>query len=296
VPSSDRPLVITLCTSRKRIAPKILASALPRGTQETVSAAWIRALRKASPEATARHLYAGRAFRDAARAADFLDGELAVASAGLGFVKASCRIPSYDLTISRGGIRRKIRGRFDARQWWRTVCSGPYGTDLERALKARPLVLACLSRAYLPFVVDALKKLSRERLRIFGAGLQSVLPPVLAECLLPYDDRLESLSPGTRADFAQRALLHYATTIYGGSQMTLEHDKAAVSNALEKVKPRPRGPKRPSAGDAAIRDIIRRLLPSIGKRRSVMLRHLRSVEGIACEQSRFNRLFTEVVK
>ena len=287
--------MITLCTSRKRVTPKVLASTLPRGTQAVVSAAWIRAIKEAAPEERAERLYAGRAFREATRAAQVLNGELAVASAGLGFIKVDSCIPSYDLTISRGGIRHKIVGPFDAKRWWRVVSSGPYAIDLERALKARPLVLACLSRAYVPFIVDALEKLPRERLRIFGAGLRSVLPPVLAECLLPYDDRLESVSPGTRADFAQRALLHYATTIYGGSKMTLEHDKAAVRTALEKVKAKPRGPKRPSVDDAAIRNVIKRLLPTIGKRRSVMLRHLRIEEGIACEQGRFNRLFSEVV-
>ena len=77
--------------------------------------------------------------------------------------------------------------------------------------------------------------------------------------------------------------------------MSTKQDKTAVRAALAKLPKPPRGPKRPSVDDATVRAVIKRLLPTIGRRRSVMLRHLRTVEGIACEQSRFNRLFSEVV-
>jgi hypothetical protein len=152
-----------------------------------------------------------------------------------------------------------------------------------------------LSRAYAPLIVSILKSARLGTLRIFGAGLEAVLPPTLKACVLPYDDRLAALTPGTRADFAQRALLHYVTSIYGESNMSLDEDKTAVRAALAKLPKPPRGPKRPSVDDASLRAVIKRLLPTIGRRRSVMLRHLRTVEGIACEQSRFNRLFSAVV-
>jgi hypothetical protein len=54
-------------------------------------------------------------------------------------------------------------------------------------------------------------------------------------------------------------------------------------------------PVRPSVDDDAIREWIQKLLPAVGPKRSAMLEHLRRVEGIACEQRRFGRLFSEVV-
>jgi hypothetical protein len=284
-----------LCTSRKRRPPQVSGSKLPRGAQSLVSAAWLRALRKAAPERSASDLYAGRAFATARRAAEFLGADLIVASAGLGIVRGDTVIPSYDLTLARGGIRSRVTGAFDLAAWWIVVSHGPYATELASQLRGRPLILVCLSRAYAPLIVSTLKSACPNTLRIFGAGLEAVLPLTLKTCLLPYDDRLAALTPGTRADFAQRALLHYVTSIYGESTMSLDQDKTAVRAALAKLPKPPRGPKRPSVDDATVRAVIKRLLPTIGRRRSVMLRHLRTVEGIACEQSRFNRLFSEVV-
>jgi hypothetical protein len=54
-------------------------------------------------------------------------------------------------------------------------------------------------------------------------------------------------------------------------------------------------PVRPSVDDDAIRELIQKLLPTVGPRRSPMLEHLRRVEGVACEQRRFARLFLEVL-
>jgi hypothetical protein len=134
-----------------------------------------------------------------------------------------------------------------------------------------------------------------DRLRIFGTSLERVLPAKLAACILPYDQRLEvATSAGTRSDFAQRALLHYVTDIWKAHPTRLDDDLIAVRAAFA-TTPYPRAiPKRAAAEDDAIRSIIIRLLPSIGRRRSPMLRHLRDVEGVACEQSRFARLFAEV--
>ena len=293
---SGRPLVITPCSSRKRQQPSIRAAALPRGTQQELCEAWLCALRGVSPERRAEDVYAGRAFGLAKLAATVLGADFAIASAGLGMVMANTLIPSYDLTISRGGLRANLRGTFDSAAWWQEISKGPYATDPRVELRNRPLVLVCLSRAYAPLIEDVLESVPPDKLRIFGAGLDYVLPTSLKACVLPYDLRLDAGIPGTRGDFAQRALLHYVKVIHGVDTMPIDEEKSAVLAELAKAPKLKPPPKRPRADDEAIRAVIARLLPTIGPRRSTMLRYLRDVEGLACEQGRFYSLFADVVK
>ncbi len=293
---SGRPLVITPCTSRKRQQPQIQAAGLPQGTQRELCDAWLRAVKNGTPERRAGDLYAGRAFSLAKQAADTLGADFAIASAGLGMVMAGTLIPSYDLTISRNGLRDSLLGGFDPVKWWQRISKGPYATDCRAALRDRPLVLACLSRAYAALVGHALEYVPPDRLRLFGAGLDLVLPTSLRACVLPYDQRLDTAMPGTRGDFAQRALLHYVKVIYGANTMPLDKEKQAVLASLADTSKPKAIPKRPRADDATIRALIVRLLPTIGPKRSVMLRHLRDIEGLACEQGRFYSLFEDVVK
>jgi hypothetical protein len=290
-----RPLVITPCTSRKRNPPRLLARDLPPGGQAQLSGAWLSLLEQAQPDRPAMDLYVGSAFVRAKKAASLVGADLAVISAGLGLVMGNTVIPSYNLTLSRGGVSTQVSGDFDSALWWDAISRGPYATDFVHALRHRPLVLVCLSRAYAPLVVTALRTVPRERLRIFGLGLEGVLPADLAECVLPYDTRLGvTVLRGTLADFAQRALFHYVSEIRSKPD-SLEDDRSAVIAAFDNVvKPAPL-PKRMSIDDASLREVIAELLPTVGHRRSAMLRYLRDAKGTACEQGRFARLFMEVV-
>jgi hypothetical protein len=117
----------------------------------------------------------------------------------------------------------------------------------------------------------------------------------LAPCVLPYDSRLAKASRGTRRDFAQRALLHYVSCIYKVDSPNLENDREAVQRAFQGIAlPQPR-PMRDKVEDEAIRRRIATLLPTVGARKIKMLQHLRFNDNVACEQSRFARLFDEVL-
>jgi hypothetical protein len=99
------------------------------------------------------------------------------------------------------------------------------------------------------------------------------------------------LVPGTKSDFAQRALVHFANHIAGGLA-DLAVDIAAVTRALAAAEPPPRIVRAP-ASDAELLKLIRtRLSPSASASR--LLRLLRDEDQIACEQSRFAKLFRQV--
>ena len=77
-------------------------------------------------------------------------------------------------------------------------------------------ILVALTRPYARMVGQSLSTLEPQalaRLRIFGASLASDLPACLHPALTPYDDRLNTVFPGTCADFPQRALLHFVRSV-----------------------------------------------------------------------------------
>ncbi|MBB4423890.1 hypothetical protein GGD66_002434 [Bradyrhizobium sp. CIR48] len=149
-----------------------------------------------------------------------------------------------------------------------------------------------LSRPYAEMVgaslADAPSKML-ERLRIFGTSLEAALPANLHAAIAPYDERLNAIFPGTRTDFAQRAMLHFARSVAIKPSKGREDDFAAVRSSLKTLK-LPRLVQRPRLTDEEILAVIkRRLRMQSGAAR--MLAALRHEEGVACEQSRFGRLY-----
>jgi AraC-like DNA-binding protein len=202
-------------------------------------------------------------------------------------VTAETVVPAYDVTVGAGGLQGS---EVDLAAWWRSVVGGPYSTAPRDDLADRPLVLACVASAYAPFFSDALGSVSPARLRIFGSGLARHLNGALSHAVMPYDDRLDVLVPGTRADFAQRALRHYLFNI--GPSTDAEGDKRRIEAALNGL-PKHRIRSGQSLGDDEIRASINQIAAETGMARTAMLRHFRDVLGIACEQSRFARLYEE---
>src|SRR3546814_20938097 len=117
------PLVITACTSRKRIAPAegMSAATLAVGSLATVSRAWAGRLRKAARVAPAWQLYCGRSFSEASGAARKLGSGLAIVSAGLGVVTGDGPVPTYSLTVAFGGDDTgpdRLSPRAGQTEWW----------------------------------------------------------------------------------------------------------------------------------------------------------------------------------
>ena len=162
----------------------------------------------------------------------------------------------------------------------------------------RGVVLIALTHPYARMLAsefDSLPDTAIGRLRILGLKLDSCLPTRLGPQVMPYDERLDSIMPGTRADFARRALMHFVT---GASAMLPDATAAAHQDWVRKSLSKnlaPKRPKRPRLSDEAIVDVIKRRLPKT-QRIGQLLRLLRHQDGIACEQARFTRLFQAAVE
>ncbi len=292
--------VVIPCASRKRwtVAPGLSARELPRGDQAAVAAEWASRLRRAATQGDAKSLYMGRGFSLGASAAAQAAVPLFVVSAGLGLVTGTRAVPSYGLTVGTrtdDAIGPRVAGGLDPRAWWRTVAGGPFSTRWDAVLATDGLVLVALSQAYAGLIAEDLRGLdpaSIRRLRIFGTGLEQVLPAALRPSIMPYDARLDALWPGTRTDFAQRALAHYAKAVAPSDDPA--EDAAAVSRTLQSHRA-PARIERPRAGDDVLIMAIRRHLRAtsgIGR----ILRRLREQDQIACEQRRFTRLYHAAVQ
>ena len=291
-------VVITTCSHRKSAKPPRAAtpSSLTRGNQTAVTAQWIAKVGEFPRCRSADTFYAGRAFGLAKEAANLSAARLYILSAGLGLVPASRLVPAYGLTVAAHhaqSISRKILGTFDPAEWFSSLLRTAYSDEWrDVAGRKSGRILLALSRPYAEMVGASLTNAPPkmlERLRIFGVSLEVALPATLHAAIAPYDERLNAIFPGTRTDFAQRAMLHFVRSVAQSPSKGREDDFAAVRSSLKGLK-LPPPVQRPRLTDEEILAVIkRRLRMQSGAAR--MLAALRHEEGVACEQSRFGRLY-----
>jgi len=292
------PAILVPCSSRKFVQPAVAATAvaLPKGAQAVVETAWARIAADLAADRPASELYGGRGFGLAKTAAALASADLYVVSAGLGLVHSERAIPSYGVTVSDRGdqaIARRVVGRFDPVSWWATVSGSGYSERLaEVTQRHRGLLLVALTAPYAAMIGAELASLPPKelaRLRLFGHGLAGTLPKSLARSVMPYDGRLDAALPGTRTDFAQRALLHFCQHVPVDGSLGAHRCAEAVQDHLAVyVAPTPR--VRPRRSDAEMIALIGGHLKStkgVGR----ILRLVRDSDGLACEQARFSRLY-----
>lgn len=302
----DGIVLFTTCTSRKRrpIPNALRASSLPEGTQESILNEWCKRLSKNPSVGRASEIYGGRAYREAAKASKEVSGYLWTISAGLGLVSEEANIPSYSLTIVDSGIddiKKKVCGeQFSPTKWWSDLTASQGSSDpIHRLIRDNPsyLFVMALSQAYGALIQQDLLCLPDDhlrRVRLIGMALKPILNARLQKLVMPYDARLDGpdgISTGTRSDFAQRAMRHFVTNIVNVCNSDDPQDHALLVNQALSGREYPQIPKRRRLSDHEITDAIIKNWQSAGGSSSKMLRIIRDVERIACEQGRFKELF-----
>lgn len=294
--------LIVGCTARKtKLAPESLrASTLAAGTQAEVAARWLSALARActiEEGSVAERLYDGRGFRRASRLASQLGVDLAVVSAGLGLVPSSRWIPAYDLTLARSSpdsILRRVAGRFNAAQWWDAIRESPFSSEMGQIAERPGRILVAVTQPYARLVGSWFERVPatiRIRLRLLGEGLEGVLPTSMHPQVVRYDRRLDAIARGTRLDAPIRAAEHFAQIVQGIPVQDADQDQRLVEASLAEITA-PAVVARVRLQDDALRDLIRVIRRHRSSAREA-LADLRIRHGVACESSRFQRLFME---
>jgi hypothetical protein len=249
-------------------------------------------------QCTAAELYKGRSISDAAATAKVLGGSLYIVSAGVGLIRSEERVPNYDLSVVPGSslaLTLEKRG-VHSRIWWSAIAGR---CTLSELAQGTTTTLVALPSTYVQMVHDDLACVSnsaRTRVRIFtSVAGQRETPPSLAACVMPYDDRLETVPgfEGTRADFPQRALRHFVEVL-GGHKLSLKKGREAVLGSLAHRRIRII-PKRRRATDDELRRLMRSKWKECGGSSTRLLRYLRDDAKVSCEQGRFRALWLTLV-
>ncbi len=296
--------VIVPCTSRKafKVPVESTAVSLPMLPQRGAETAWLKKLSSLSRTVRAVDLYSGRGMSLGREAAKLAGARLLIASAGLGIIDAEQMIAPYALTVATRGddaITSRVEGRFDPGEWWLAVANGPMARSFSKVFEGARSgrLLVALSHPYARMLADALATIpldARINLRLFGWRLDEVLPASLHPAIMPYDARLDTVLPGTRSDYPQRALLHFVReTCSTGLRGSSASDSSLVRDRLGRFEA-PKRIARPRASDDQILDWLGTALE---QDRSIarLLKLIRS-SGVACEQARFSRLYRVAFK
>ncbi len=300
--------IITSCSNRKRATASGVVGihSIPRDSTANVAKRWMKNVRAARHTKTATELYVGRGFAQAMECKALVCGRLFVVSAGLGLIEGDAQVPNYDLTISPSSSnieRRIIKGEFSCRTWWAEISKlGTQIRGISGLISAYPasLLFIALPRTYVNMVAEDLGSIGprlAEHIRLFSSeGARHLLPPALQPTLMPYDSRLDgpdSPLPGTKADFAQRAMHHFLKNIYPHLSNDPAQDARAVLRLLRRLRP-PVRPNRKRMSDPEVTAVMRKHFKKVDGQSSQMLIYLRQNLGIACEQKRFTKLFRDL--
>ncbi|MGN7610933.1 hypothetical protein ACQZV8_02495 [Magnetococcales bacterium HHB-1] len=307
--------VITTCSNRKRAKPckELQARSLANNDYKLVAEMWGRTVSTALSETKtallpASQLYCGRSFKEASTAAKKATGYFII-SAGLGVFPVTRSIPAYSLTISGqspDAVMTKFHQRIHPSQWWEALgVALKQPSPLAKLINGFPHAIVCMAlpSVYFSMVQKDLLMLpesQRMQLRIFGPTKVKTVPASLRSQIMPYDARFdgpESPNPGTKSDFAARAMRHFIEHIlpHSESKMDLDTHAMAVRQSLSSL-PYPAQLNRKKVSDQHIQQLIYEIWDEAEGRSGVALRILRDKRHIACEQSRFAKLFRMIKK
>ncbi len=297
------PILITNCTNKKRVKAdtELDAATLGQGSPYEVAQEWRTRVSETDERHRAGRLYCGRSFSESVVAANRLNAELWIVSAGMGLISNEDMVPAYNLSVSNTSSSpgAHMSGSWDSTLWWKDVNKiwSPK-RSIRTLLSDNPksLVIIALSGPYFHMVRADLQKIiptERDRVRLIVHPANRSALPALSGNIMPYDERLDgpdSSFRGTQNDFAARAANHFCSLLVKNRVQSINYHRELVAKSLSTFR-RPERVRRKQRTDT---EIVQLIILNWAEARGLsgrMLRILRDKETIACEQSRFRRLF-----
>lgn len=308
--------IVLSCTNRKRVT----SDSFPRlrdvlGDDVDLRVAnWVERVCVEPKLTEAMQLYAGEYWRAgldlATTASRYFRTQVWVLSAGLGLISATDRVPAYGATFASNHPDSVVSAGSscppsDARKAWWTALAAWHGpgqandvrTVTELALRdSSSAIVVCAGRHYVTAVgqdlQEAFMSIGRApRLMVYGSGVPELgLEPVWVSVPGRLRMRLGGSMASTGPRAAQATIEAYGPT----GHLDATRARTFVRSLSDSAAPLPRLDRK-RLDDQAIIDWIRSDFGAHpGATKSRALRRFRN-DDLACEQSRFGRLFDEAV-
>lgn len=291
---APRLTIVVTCSGRKSLPVRqsLRFRDVPPGTSAERARDWRTRLRLGGEQKPLSSLYQGEQWKESLRLVGVarrtgFEPRLLVASAGLGLQSAEATAPGYAATFALGNPDAVADTVDEAAAWWGQVAHFPPNVDLA-ALDDRTLLV--LSRNYaLPLAYDLI--------RLGATGSASVLVGGAAEvpgvARVPSDATLRSALGGTLSSLNQRMAIRLLELSDGPSDwLSVAHLRRWASWAADSRQREVFDRRR--SDDDEIKAWISATVAERSISATKALREHRS-QGYACEQSRFGRLYREVV-
>jgi hypothetical protein len=302
-------LIIASCSSKKRIKPANgLDESAPNAFDLNAFATkWVATVRGTKVTTNPNNMYAGVGFVAIRNAVEYLNADVKFLSAGMSLVDSNQNIPSYNLTINNNGGPTpfaKVDVSGNSNDWWNALNRAyGYQEPIYNAIKQHDgFVYIALPALYLEMVKPELVKVVNEfphKIRIISSTKIKV-GDALAKVTIRYDQRLNKLEngpSGANASFSQRALLHFSRVIKDNhaEYFSASEQQGLVDNYFKNIDER-KITKRAKISEEELVNHVQKALHKKLIPRSKLLENLRQIDGIACEQSRFYRVYDQVTK
>lgn len=301
-------VVVTNCTDRKTGTPTVRMRDLPFSTEVEARAAewWARLASAGGERNAAEATYAGahwaviRQLRDAGAAQGWTVSTWVV-SAGYGLITAATPIVSYSATFATGHADSVGKSLSDVRRWWGAVSRLSIGSEhAPRSLEAlaasepRSVLLLVASGQYVRAVREDLARavsVAQGRTKVIVVSERSLLgDEAIAPVLIASRHDMQTNPGGPLVSLHARVAREIVLTS-GAHGFELGAVRRVCEGLIspESVGTVARAPQ----NDEEIRRYIRTaLLQDRRLKYTPLLQRLRRA-GLACEMSRFRRLFTE---
>ena len=245
-----------------------------------------------------------------------------IVSAGLGFLRGDTNVPSYGLTVSEGSkqsISDKLGSRFSYLDWWENLkehskysCNNFFET-----LKNYDYIFVSLTSSYIPLIVEDLNLFDSRLKLIVGDQKRALSFGLDDKYLLPYTEALDGPDSiknyhnkglnnmrGPKQDFAQRALLDFLIRLSEKKffqKSSLKDADKIINETIEQIIFDMRTwklPRKHNNEKFSDKDILIHIDNSIKNdfggefpSKLKLLRNVRDIKNIACEQSRLSKLY-----
>lgn len=299
-------LIIAPCSSQKAVTvhSRLHADAFRAKTLNEYTKNWVARVRAAQEKFLPVNVYTGQGIAAVREAAETIDAEMHILSAGLSMVSAKRRIPGYDLTVGGDGPRPfdNIAEHVKLGDWWRSLnrAFGYYQPLAKLIKEQQSQVIIALPASYLLMVSDELTALSiseRRKLRII-VSTKTSLASELAEIAIRYDQRLNAIEGaprGANTSFVQRALLHLCRLLSENARITAVASQQTLVDRTLGQTTLINTPSRRRLTDDQLTRMIELELKRKIVGRSTLLKIIRQEKNVACEQNRFGELYDQVL-